>query len=328
MRAIAGLALLTAFGALGYRAIEGMAWFDALYLTIVTISTVGFGDITPQTLPGKLFAMLLIVMGVGAALYLLSVIAEGVLAGRLRSVLMRSAMMRKIQRLEGHVIVCGFGRFGRIVVDELLQAGRSLVVVESDLALGPDLERLGIDFVLGSATRDEILEQAAVVHAEALVVATSDEADNVFITLSARELNPGIRIHARAESESGIRRLRQAGADFVNSPYQMGGIRTAASLLRPSVVDFLELSAASHGHEIDLEEVRVGPGAAIAASAVREIEADNPRLRIVALKQPGQSIQLIPRPDERIQAGDHLVVIGEREQLAALAQKAISNEGQ
>ncbi len=324
--AIGWLALLTAAGTIGFAWIEGLPWFDALYFTVVTISTVGFGDVAPQTRAGQIFTTGLIITGVGTALYLVSVIAEDVLEGRLRNVIQRRSMMRKISKHRGHVIVCGYGRFGKVVTDELVRAGRTVVVVERSTEQEAMLAPTGLDYIIGSATRDEILEQAGTANADAMVVATSTEADNVFITLSARELNPKLKIHARGESEASIRRLRRAGADYVNSPLQTGGLRTAASILRPSVVDFLELSLPSRGEEIDLEEIRVGEGSAASTIEVGEIERRNQRLRVVALKRLDQPIQLAPGPGERVEAGDHLVVIGDREQLSQLAREAIATD--
>lgn len=327
LRAIGWLALLTAIGTAGFAWIEGLPWLDALYFTVVTISTVGLGDVAPVTWGGKLFTTALIVTGVGAALYLISIVAQEVLEGRLRSVIQRSSMMRKISRHHGHVIVCGYGRFGKVVTEELVRVGRTVVVVERSVDCEAELSQRGLDYIIGSATRDEILELAGTARAEAIVVATSTEADNVFITLSARELNPSLKIHARGETEASVRRLRRAGADYVNSPLQSGGLRTAAAILRPSVVDFLELSLPSRGEEIDLEEIRVGEGSAAASIEIGEIERRNQRLRVVALKRGDHPIQLVPGPEERVEAGDHLVVIGEREQLSELASAAIASEG-
>jgi voltage-gated potassium channel len=224
--------------------------------------------------------------------------------------------------------VCGYGKFGRIVSEELQRAGTEILAIEVDPAREADLIEAKLPFVLGTAIQDEVLERARIQQAAVIVVATSSESENVFITLAARELNPQIRIHARAESEGGIRRLRRAGADQVVSPYQMGGQRTAASILRPTVVDFIEISRPHRGDEIDLEEIRVEPGAAIADLEVRELEAETTALRIVALKRHGAAIQLVPDPVHRIEAGDHLVVIGKRPQLNELAKRAQKKNAQ
>ncbi len=320
--AIGYLVLLTACGAVGFVLIEGMNWTDAIYLSVVTISTVGFGDITPVTPAGRFFTLALIGTGVGTALYLISVIAQDVLEGRLRDFVNRSSMMREIRKHSGHVIVCGYGRFGRVVVGELERAGRTVVVIEEDTSLESDLVLCGLDFILGSAADDDTLIAAGIHRADAIVVGTSTDATSVFITLSARELNPEIRIHARGESESAIRRLTRAGANFVTSPYQMGGLRTATAILRPSVVEFLDLSRPNSRTEIDLEEVRVEPGSEVLDRTVGELEADYSQLRIIALKRRDESIELVPDANVSILAGDHMVVIGEREQLLGLARQA------
>ena len=322
--AIALLAALTLVGAAGFVCLEGLSWSDALYLTVVTLSTVGFGDLAPETGTGRLFTIALIVSGVGVVFYLISRIARDVLEGRLRDLLRRGSRMRKIEKLSGHVIVCGYGRYGRVVVDELLSASRKVVIVESDPALEAALASSGAEYVIGSATDDEVLLGVGIERAEALVLATSSEADNVFVTLFAKEMKPDIRVHARGESESAVRRIRRAGADYVNSPYQMGGLRTAASILNPSVVDFLEISLPQRSEDIGLEEVQVDAGSEIVGQPVLAIEREHPRVRIVALKRPGRSIELVPDPDQEVEGGDFLVVIGASDQLSRLAHHALA----
>jgi len=318
--ALGALVLLTALGSLGYVVIEDANPIAALYMTVITLSTVGFGEAFPLSRMGQLYTTALIAVGVGFALYLLSVIAETVLEGRLRDLYWRNAMLREIARLRGHVIVCGYGRFGQVVATDLIQAGRQVVVIDQDDDLEAELNRVGVTFVLGSATSDETLELAGIRKASAVVVAISSEAECVFVTLAARELNHDVQIHARSESEAAVRRLRRAGANHVTSPFQMGGARTAASILRPTVVDFLELSGGAE--EIDLEEIRIDAGAEIAGVEVKELEEGSPRLRIVALKHEGRPMELVPDRSAKVAAGDHLVVIGERAQLERLAERA------
>jgi voltage-gated potassium channel len=322
-RAVLGLIVLSACGAAGFAVLEDMGWLEAVYMSVTTISTVGYGDIVPVTPAGRIFSILLIAGGVGMALYLASLIAGDVLEGRLRDFYHRSSMMREINKLRDHVIVCGFGRFGRVVVEELTRAGRHVVVIESDADLIPELENLGVEYIIGSAADDDVLESAGIKRADALVAGVSGEAIGVFIALSARELCPEIRIHARGESEAAVRRLRRAGADFVSSPYQMGGMQTAASILRPSVVDFLDLSLPNSKEEIDLEEIHVGEDSKLTGLQVLEIERYGAKLRIIALKRQSQSIELVPPPELKVVADDHLVVIGEREDLSRLARLAL-----
>jgi voltage-gated potassium channel len=317
-----GLGLVTAGGTVGFRLIENHSWIDALYMSVITLSTVGLGEVEPLSPAGRLFAVGFIIVGVGFALYAISVEAEALVEGGLTNLFERRGMMRSIERMSGHTIVCGYGKFGRIVSEELQRAGTQIVMIEVDSTREAELTEAKLAFILGTAAQDDVLERAGIKQADVIVVATSSESENVFITLAARELNPQIRIHARAESESGIRRLRRAGADQVVSPHQMGGLRTAASILRPTVVDFLEISRPNLGDEVDLEEIRIDTGSEIVDREVRELEAETSALRIVALKRHGAAIQLVPDPAYRVEAGDHLVVIGKRPQLNELANRA------
>ena len=316
--AIVGIAVLTVGGTAGYMAIEHMAPLDALYMTIITISTVGYGEVKPLSEGGRIFTMGLIVTGVGTAFYLFAAVTQFVVEGQLREFVGRAAMKHRIDQLEGHVVICGFGRMGRVVAEEMARSGGEAVVIERDPAREMELAAGGLLYVLGSALEDRVLEEAGVRRARAIVVVTASDADNVYITLSARTMNPKIRIHARGESEAGLQHLRMAGADQAISAYQWGGIRLAASIVRPSVVDFLELSFPGRGAEIDLEEIRVAKGSTLVGQPISAVEQSATRLRIVALKRGGAPTALIPDPATRIDAGDFLVAIGDRDTLRRL----------
>ena len=273
----------------------------------------------PLSPAGRLFTIGLIVTGVGSAIYLFSVIGELVVEGRLREFLGKSAMNRKIHNLQQHVIVCGYGRFGRAVVEELTRKAVPMVVIEVDTAKQAELDAVGALHVLGSALEDAVLDDAGVSAARAIIVATGSDADNVYITLSAREKNPKILIYARGDSDAGLRRLKLAGADQVVAAYQWAGMRIAASIVRPSVVDFLQLSVPGRESEVDLEEIRVSPASPAAGMSIAAVEQQNPRLRIVAMKRNDQPLEMIPAPETKIEPGDLLVVIGESESLKRLA---------
>jgi voltage-gated potassium channel len=260
LRVLAALGLvvaITAIGTIGYVVIEGASWLDGLYMTVITLSTVGFKEAIPLTQAGKLFTIFLIVGGVGVVVNMFRVLGEQIVEARLRDNYLGNVMQRHIDQLENHVIICGYGRFGRVVADEIVGERMPLVIVERDPDKEPALVRLGVDYVIGTALDDDVLARAGVERARSLVVATSSDADNVFITLAARERNPRIHIHARAESDSVERRLLQAGADRVLSTYHAGGLRMAASILRPSVVDFLEISSPRQGEAVYVEEMRI-----------------------------------------------------------------------
>lgn len=325
--ALLGLVLLTAAGTGGYMLIEGASLIDALFMTVTTLSTVGYGEIVPLDLGGRLFTIVLIVFGVGTALYLLTAIAEIVLEGHLQETWGRTRMQKRIEGMKEHVVVCGYGRFGRAVVEELQRRSVPVVIVDSDPEAEPALRETGAAYLVGSALSDEVLESAGIARARALVIATASDPDNVFVTLSAREKNPAIRIHARAESDAGMRRLRLAGADQVVSAYQMGGIRVASSILRPSVIDAFEISGPGQ-EKIDLEELRVAHGSALGGRTLEEVEREHPRLRVVAWKGGGGELEIIPAAGVRIEHGDVLVAIGDRASLERLAQACTGAAGE
>jgi len=311
--------LMTLIGAAGYRAIEHMSIIDSFYMSVITISTVGFGEVKPLSPAGRLFTIGLIVAGVGSAVYLFAIIGELIVEGRLREFLGKSAMNRKIHDLKEHVIVCGYGRFGRAVAEELIRDEVPMVVIESNPARQAEMEAGGALHVVGSALEDSVLDDAGIGSARAIVVATGSDADNVYITLSAREKNPGILIYARGDSDAGLRRLKLAGADQVVAAYQWAGLRIAASILRPSVVDFLQLSVPGRESEVDLEEIRISRASPAVGKTIAAVEQLNPRLRIVALKRNDQPLEMIPAAETPIEAGDLLVVIGEADSLQRLA---------
>jgi len=318
--ALAGIVVLVAFGTAGYVVIERMPLIDAIYMTVITISTVGFGEVKPLDTNGRIFTMVLIFTGVGTAFYIFAIVTEIVVGGQLREMIGRSAMNRRINQQTGHVIVCGYGRFGTIVVDELRRNGMTVVVVETNPAREAELIRENILYVLGSALEEDVLEQAGIQSASDIVVATASDPDNVYISLSARSKNPGIRIHARAESEIGLKHLQLAGADQAISSYQWSAVRIANAIARPSVVDFLNLILPGRGEEIGFEEVLVPLRSPLAGKTIATVEQENERVRIVALKRDDTPISLLPGPGTELRAGDLLIAIGSRTNLRKLAE--------
>ncbi len=320
--ALALIALLTAAGTAGYMLLEHMPFEDALFMTVITITTVGYGEVKPLDSAGRIFTMVLIFTGVGTAYYVLAAVTEMVVGGQLRELLGRSAMSRKIHQLEGHVIICGYGRFGRVVVGELHRHGTTLVVIENDPEKESALIRASELYVLGSALEESTLEQAGIARASEIVIATASDPDNVFIALSARSKNPQIRIHARAESDIGLKHLELAGVDQAISSYHWSAMRIANTIARPSVVDFLNLLVPGlHPEEFGLEEVRVPEQSPLAGSTIAALEHQSDRLRIVALKRGTEPITFVPAPQTEIRAGDLFVAIGARPSLSRLAER-------
>ena len=317
-----GVLALTLGGALGYMAIEDLRFLDALYMTVITLSTVGYREVKPLSDAGLWYTMALLALGVGLVFYTAVQAAAFLMEGRLLALWGRRSTMRSIDALRDHVVICGFGRLGRAVAEQLATSGAAFVVIDPDAAAQAECEARGWLCVAGSALDDETLAAAGVVRARALVAAIGSDADNVFIALSAREHNPALQIHARAETAEGIRRLRQAGAGQVISPHQLGGVRIANAIVRPGVVEFLELSDVGTAREIDLEEVRLGERSRACGVRLRDLEQRGVRVSVVAIKRGEEALRLQPGPDEELCAGDRVVALGDRENLARLATLA------
>jgi voltage-gated potassium channel len=320
---VAILVVLLATGTLGYQLVEGWGWFDALYMTVITITTVGFREVHPVSSGGRVFTMALAMGGVFTAFYAGIELIRAVVTGEIRTVLGRQRMESRREKLSGHFVVCGFGRMGRLVAEEFSSVGLPFVVVDRDPRV---LEGFSIPHgipLVGDATADDVLRRAGVERARALVTAAASDADNLFITMSARLLNERLVIVARAEGEGAEVKLRRAGASRVVSPYSIGGHRVAQAVLRPNAMDFIELATRTGHLELQIEEVEVSSpsplvGRSIKASPIRSELG----IIIVAIKKPGSKMAFNPSPDTALEAGDVLITLGHRQQLDRLEEMA------
>jgi voltage-gated potassium channel len=315
-------------GCLGFMVIEGWNALDALYMTIISVTTVGFQEVHPLSLPGKIFTMFLIVSGVGFILYFLGSIARMMVEGTIKDVLGRRKLEKQISQISGHYIVCGFGRIGRTVSQLLREKPMEVVVIEKDPGCIPLFQEKNILYVSGEATSEENLLKAGLLKARGLVAAASSDADNVYITLTARGLNPGLFILARAAEESSIIKLTRAGADKVASPYDIGARSMANTILRPTVIDFIELAMHNRSLDLQMEELTVGEKSemknlTLMESAIRK-DFD---LIVVAIKKGTGEMIFNPSSQAKIQVGDILVALGDRENLTRLEKKlGITNQ--
>jgi voltage-gated potassium channel len=316
------LIAITAVGTLGYVLIEGWRPFDALYMTVITLATIGFEEVHPLSTAGRAFTIALIVAGVGAVGYLVNAVGQLALSGELAARLRRRRMQERLEALSGHYVVCGYGRVGQEVVEDLQRRGRRCVVVDSTHPASPTLP--DVPFVVGDAANDDVLRQAGIDRARGLVAVTGDDPTNLFVTLSAHALNPKLVIVARANDDATEPKLLRAGAAHVISPNIISGRRIAAQLLNPAVADFLDVVMHSGQLEMWLEEFQVAPGSelhgrTVAAADVRRKTGAN----VLAVRRHDQGTILTnPPADLTFAPGDTLIALGTGEQLAALGRAA------
>ena len=313
------LALLF-FGSLGFVWLEGWNFFDALYMTVTTLSTVGYGEVHPLSPLGKIYNMGLILAGMGVLAYIITSMARVVVEGEIKAALGKRKLLKHIKRLSGHYIICGFGRIGEIIARQLQERGVPLVVVDNKPENLARLEQSGYYLVAGDATREEVLQEAGIERARGLVAVVSSDADNVYIVLTARSINPNLHIVARAEEKGAERKLLRAGADRVESPYEMGGRKMAYAILRPTVTTFIEL-ATQEGVDLSMEEIAVGPGSSLAGVALKDSGIRQKLdLILVAIKRAGGEMLFNPTLETPILAGDTLIALGLRKNLEALEE--------
>ncbi len=324
---VAGMLLgVLGAGTLGYRFIEGWSLFDSLYMTVITVGTVGYGETHPLSTNGRIFTMGLILVGIGLFTYGFSTIAAVVIEGDLSEALRRRRMEKDIAKLEGHYVVCGAGHTGGVICAELKKTGRAFVVVDTDRAAVEKLaERLGGDFpfVLGDSTEDEVLLRAGVQRAAGVFAVLSTDQDNAFVVLSAKGLNHNARVLACQKSLGVREKLLRSGADGVVDPEFIGGLRLASEMIRPVTVGFLDSMLREKGSHVRFDEIAVPAGSPFIGKPVGEIkgaQGDAPLL--VALVPSGADRYEINPPSTRaIAGGDKLVLIGETEALETLRQR-------
>jgi len=299
------------FGTAGYHFIEGMPLFDALYMTLITISTVGFSEIHPLSNYGRAITMVVIVASISIGAYSLAVVVRIFIEGELRKSFERRKLERQINRLKDHFIVCGFGRIGRIICQELAEDHMDFVVIEHSADGVADIEKMGYLCLQMDATNEEALIKAGIERAKGLVTAVRSDANNVFITLTAKSLRPDIYVLSRTSDVKNEDKLKRAGATKVVSPYFLGGRRMAQVLKRPAVVDFIDIATMSNRLGLIMEEVTIAPGSRLVGKNLIESRfRQDYGVIIVAIQRPDVDMIFNPVPTEIVQAKDVLVVLG------------------
>jgi voltage-gated potassium channel len=319
--AIAVVVLLVV-GTIGYRWLEGIGALDSFYMTVITISTVGFGEVKPLSSEGRLFTVGLIFCGGGLAAYTLSSFAEFLLSGEWR-VEWEQRRLRMLSQLSNHIIVCGYGRVGRHVAHELKAEGLPFVVIDSNPEKVEHIRLSGYIALNGNAADENGLKQVGIDRARGLVAAANTDAENVFIVLTARSLQPDLLIVARANYEESEPKLLRAGANRVISPYSISGHRMVTVLVRPDVADFLDEVSHASGLELFLEQVHLAPNSTLVGKTLAQAEfGSRLGITVVACKLPGQQINSRPGADTLLEAHTQIVALGTREQLQALIKVA------
>ncbi|MDA8079156.1 MAG: potassium channel protein, partial [Nitrospiraceae bacterium] len=320
----AALALIMLTGAGGYITFEGWAPLDALYMTVITLSSVGFQEVHPLSDKGRVFTMALILCGSGVLIYGISIITAFIVEGELTDALRRRKMQKRIDRLEGHYIVCGADQTGRYVIDELLRTQRRFTVIDRDAAKIRDLLSREILCVEGDATHDAVLLNAGIRRAAGFITALHSDAENLFTVITARRLNPGLRIISKAVDEESVQKIRSVGADSVVMPNFIGGLRMVSEMIRPSVVNFLDIMLRAKDRTIRVEEVALENTSPFAGRQLGETGALGIEgVTVVALaNKEGGSYHFNP-PQSRVLTGrDVLIVMGDVERINSLRLKA------
>lgn len=310
---------LIGLGCAGYMVIEDWTFMDALYMTIITLTTVGYGEVQKVGTEGRLFTVALLFLGVGFFLYLTGNIIQFLVEGRIRVVLGRRKLDTQINKLRGHFIVCGYGRIGRVLTRYLIQRYLDVVVIERSDSRVKGMDEDGVLYLLGEATDESILQRAGIHRARGLITAVATDADNVFLVLIAKQMNPDIFIVSRASQDSAKKTLMAAGADKVISPYDLGARRMAHAILRPTVIRFLEMAFADEDTDIELEEIRVGPdseleGVALKDSGIRQ----NLDLIVITIQKSDGTMVFNPKADSVLEVGDIVVTVGRARSLKQL----------
>ncbi len=303
--------ILVAIGTAGYMLIEDWPMLDSVYMTVITLSTIGYGEVNPVSQPGRIFTLILIVMGVGFFLYVIGNVVQFLVEGRIRLILGRHKLDKQINQLNNHYIICGYGRMGRAFCRYLIQRGLKFVVLEKSDERVPVMNTDHVLYVTGEATVEENLLKAGIKRASNLIATLGTDADNVLLVLLAKGLNPGLYVVARASQNASKKPLDTAGADVVVSPYDVGARRIAHAILRPNVIRFLEYAFADESTDIHIEELPISEnsrlvGVSLKDSGIRHLH----NLNILSIIEEDGDMLFNPSADTKLRAGERVIAVG------------------
>jgi voltage-gated potassium channel len=312
-------------GTVGFHLIEGWSLIDSFYVCIATLSTVGYGDFAPETTAGKFFAVGVIVFGVGMMFYTLVLLAETFIEGRVRILLGRGKLEKIIEKMENHYIICGGGRIGFLICRELMAGKVPFLIIDNNPDVIQKAQEEGFVYAKGDATQDKALLGAGIKRAKGIICVLPSDAENLYVILTAKELNQKIYIMARSEEEESEHRLLRAGADKVMSPYTLGGVRMAMAIMRPAMLDFIEITTSRQSLELRMEEISICKNSSFIS---KTLEDSGIRKRfgliIVAVKKDSGKMIFNPMANYVIEEGDRLISMGEDENVKQFAQSCLA----
>jgi len=322
-RTLFGIVLVLVTGTLGYRLIEGWPFLDGFYMTVITITSIGYGETHPLSTEGRIFTLFIIAIGIGVVGHALVSVSRWLIEGEVVKVFTRRRSMKAIQKIRDHFIVCGFGRMGSFVCNEFHARGIPFVVVENIPEIQDKINQNGYYLSPGDATDEDVLMAAKIKTAKGLVSTLNSDASNVYVVLTARELNPDLEIIARAGEEEAEKKLIRAGASRVISPYRIGGMRMVMGILKPTVMSFLEVAMDHKQLNVELEEVRVARNSAYSGKKLVDTDIRKElNLIIIAVKKPDGRMVFNPGPNTIIEDEDLLITLGENKDLAIFHREA------
>jgi len=312
---------LILIGTGGYMIIEGWPVSDAIYMTIITLATVGYGEVHQVSGGGRIFTIFLIVSGVGYFMYVVGLLVQFLVEDRIRVILGRRKLDKQIAKLKDHYIVCGYGRIGRVLARYLTERYLNVVIIEKNESRQAAMDEDGVLYLMGEATDENLLLRAGIKDAKGLITAVATDADNVFLTLIAKQLNPGLFIVARAIQNTAKRTIQAAGANKVISPYDLGARRMAHAILRPTVIKFLEMAFADESTDVQVEEILVRSTSRLLNVALKD-SGIRQQLNVIILtiKKADDTMIFNPKADTRIETDDTLVVVGRAKSVSQLEQ--------
>jgi len=318
---VLGMVFVLAGGTLGFVLIEHYPVFDAFYMTLTTVTTVGYGEIRTLSQNGRIFNSFLILFGVIIMLLAIGAMTQTVIELELNQFFGKRRVKSMIDKLNGHIILCGFGRVGRGAAEELRLAGVPFVVVDNSDERVERAIHSGMLAVQADASRDDTLRDVGIERAKGLIATLASDADNLFVILTAKTLNPNLQLSARIAEETSEAKMRRAGANFVFAPYNNTGHRMAQALLKPHVLQFLDFTQKGTGLDVGIEQIRMDEGCAHAGSSLEDMKKRwDGSVIVLAIRRSNGEMSFNPAADARISAGDHLIAMGEPDGLRKLEQ--------